>query len=176
MDIAGASALVTGGASGLGLATARRLAAAGAAVTIIDLPTSAVLAIEGHHFAPVRRVRWRNDDLVFESVIRSPNGEDVLYVYHAADQGEYLLLPYNLIRKEIASPLQCHGYSLFADGTMAVFRAMEEPTRVHPLQIWRTPFNTVEHAAAAPRDGSYLAKVGNADLVRGISDALALRR
>lgn len=41
MDIAGASALVTGGASGLGLATARRLAAAGAAVTIIDLPNSA---------------------------------------------------------------------------------------------------------------------------------------
>jgi NAD(P)-dependent dehydrogenase (short-subunit alcohol dehydrogenase family) len=41
MDITGASALVTGGASGLGLATARRLAAAGAAVTIIDLPTSA---------------------------------------------------------------------------------------------------------------------------------------
>ena len=41
MDISGASALVTGGASGLGLATARRLAAAGAAVTIVDLPSSA---------------------------------------------------------------------------------------------------------------------------------------
>jgi NAD(P)-dependent dehydrogenase (short-subunit alcohol dehydrogenase family) len=41
MDITGASALVTGGASGLGLATARRLSAAGAAVTIVDLPTSA---------------------------------------------------------------------------------------------------------------------------------------
>ncbi|GAA3199294.1 SDR family NAD(P)-dependent oxidoreductase [Microbacterium terregens] len=41
MDITGASALVTGGASGLGLATARRLTAAGATVTIIDLPTSA---------------------------------------------------------------------------------------------------------------------------------------
>lgn len=41
MDITGASALVTGGASGLGLATARRLAAAGARVTIIDLPSSA---------------------------------------------------------------------------------------------------------------------------------------
>ena len=38
MDLTGASALVTGGASGLGLATARRLAAAGAAVTIVDLP------------------------------------------------------------------------------------------------------------------------------------------
>ncbi|WP_375385308.1 SDR family NAD(P)-dependent oxidoreductase [uncultured Microbacterium sp.] len=41
MDLTGASALVTGGASGLGLATARRLAAAGAAVTIVDLPSSA---------------------------------------------------------------------------------------------------------------------------------------
>ena len=41
MDLTGASALVTGGASGLGLAIARRLAAAGAAVTIVDLPSSA---------------------------------------------------------------------------------------------------------------------------------------
>ncbi|WP_336631902.1 MULTISPECIES: SDR family NAD(P)-dependent oxidoreductase [unclassified Microbacterium] len=40
MDIAGASALVTGGASGLGLATARRLADAGAHVVIVDLPSS----------------------------------------------------------------------------------------------------------------------------------------
>lgn len=55
MDIAGASALVTGGASGLGLATARRLAAAGAHVTIVDLPASAgadVAAELGGTFAP----------------------------------------------------------------------------------------------------------------------------
>ena len=41
MEVVGAGALVTGGASGLGLATARRLAAAGARVTIVDLPASA---------------------------------------------------------------------------------------------------------------------------------------
>ncbi|HZC69441.1 MAG TPA: SDR family NAD(P)-dependent oxidoreductase [Jatrophihabitans sp.] len=40
MKIEGSAALVTGGASGLGLATATRLAAAGAHVTILDLPTS----------------------------------------------------------------------------------------------------------------------------------------
>ncbi len=45
MDITGAAALVTGGASGLGLATARRLAGAGAHVTIVDLPSSSGAAI-----------------------------------------------------------------------------------------------------------------------------------
>jgi NAD(P)-dependent dehydrogenase (short-subunit alcohol dehydrogenase family) len=55
MDIAGSSALVTGGASGLGLATARRLAAAGAHVVIVDLPASAgagIAAELGGAFAP----------------------------------------------------------------------------------------------------------------------------
>jgi NAD(P)-dependent dehydrogenase (short-subunit alcohol dehydrogenase family) len=41
VDIAGISALVTGGASGLGLATARRLVKAGAHVVLLDLATSA---------------------------------------------------------------------------------------------------------------------------------------
>jgi NAD(P)-dependent dehydrogenase (short-subunit alcohol dehydrogenase family) len=40
MNFSGGSILVTGGASGLGLATARRLASPGARVVIVDLPTS----------------------------------------------------------------------------------------------------------------------------------------
>ena len=40
MDIDGSVALVTGGASGLGFATARRLVAAGARVVVVDLPSS----------------------------------------------------------------------------------------------------------------------------------------
>ncbi len=55
MDIDGSAALVTGGASGLGLATARRLAASGAHVTLVDLPTSpgaSVAADLGARFVP----------------------------------------------------------------------------------------------------------------------------
>ena len=40
MDIDGSVALVTGGASGLGFATAQRLVAAGARVVVVDLPSS----------------------------------------------------------------------------------------------------------------------------------------
>ncbi len=40
MNIDGTTALVTGGASGLGAATARRFAEAGAAVVVLDLPAS----------------------------------------------------------------------------------------------------------------------------------------
>ncbi|MBX7192026.1 MAG: DNA repair ATPase [Sandaracinaceae bacterium] len=110
-------------------------------------------------------------------VIKSPNGEDVLFVYHRRDQGLYQLLSYNLIRKEVATPIVCHGMSLFADGTLVVFRSSsEEPSRIHPVQIWRTPYTSAEHAAEAGTDGSFLSKIGNAELVRGISDSYSIAK
>lgn len=116
-------------------------------------------------------------DLEFERVIRSPNGEDVLYVFHARRSGRTLLLPYNVIRKEVANPLPCHGYSLFEDGTLVAFRATsEEPTRVHPMQVWQTPYVSDSFAAAQPVGTGPLERVGNADLVRGISDCLSVTR
>lgn len=56
MDLTGASALVTGGASGLGLATARALVERGVQVVILDLPSSAGLQVAdtlgaGAHFS-----------------------------------------------------------------------------------------------------------------------------
>ncbi|MEN7504846.1 DNA repair ATPase [Saccharothrix sp. CCNWLY140-2] len=117
------------------------------------------------------------DELEFERVIRSTNGEDVLYVFHARREGRSLLLPYNVIRKEVATPLPCHGYSLFDDGTLVVFRALtEEPTRVHPMQVWQTPYLSDTYAAAQPTGTGPLERVGNADLVRGISDCLSVSR
>ncbi|AQZ67943.1 unnamed protein product [[Actinomadura] parvosata subsp. kistnae] len=116
-------------------------------------------------------------DLEFERVVRSPNGEDVLYVFHARGDGRSLLLPYNVIRKEVATPIVCHGYSLFDDGTMVVFRATsDEPTRVHPMQVWQTPYVSDTYAAAQPTGTGPLERIGNAELVRGISDCLSVAR
>ncbi len=47
MDVKGLAAVVTGGASGLGAACARALAAAGAKVTVLDMKEEAVQAIAG---------------------------------------------------------------------------------------------------------------------------------
>jgi hypothetical protein len=116
-------------------------------------------------------------DLVFERSIRAPNGEDVLYIFHHLDEGSYVLLPYNLIRKEVQNPIHAHGWSLFEDGTLVVFRSTtHEPSRVHPMQIWQTPFVSDTFAASAPQDDSPLGRIGNAELVRGISDSLSVAR
>ena len=116
-------------------------------------------------------------DLEFERVVRSVNGEDVLYVFHARAAGRYLLLPYNVIRKEVATPITCHGYSLFDDGTLIAFRHVtDEPSRVHPMQVWQTPYVSDTYAAAQPVGTGPLDRVGNADLVRGIADALSVAR
>ncbi|MFE3763528.1 DNA repair ATPase [Streptomyces sp. NPDC059104] len=115
------------------------------------------------------------EGLEFERAVRSPNGEDVLHVFHARAEGRSLLLPYNLIRKEVATPIPCHGYALFDDGTLLVLRTdPEEPARVHPVQRWSTPYARDTHAAGRPVADGALARVGNADLVRGISDLLSI--
>ncbi|MEU7584290.1 DNA repair ATPase [Streptomyces sp. NPDC041068] len=130
------------------------------------------------------------DGLEFEGAVRSPNGEDVLFVFHARVAGRSLLLPYNMIRKEIATPLSCQGYALFDDGLLVVLRAgSDEPTRVHPLQLWDSPYVSDTYAASRPAGdgpspsshlrssrGDPIARIGNADLVRGISDCLSVAR
>ncbi|MGJ7419322.1 DNA repair ATPase [Streptomyces cinereoruber] len=113
--------------------------------------------------------------LAFDRAVRSPNGEDLLFAFHAEAEGRGLLLPYNLIRKEIAAPLACRGYALLDDGTMVVLRGVSgEPGRVHPVQVWTTPYVSDVHVAPVSDDP--LARIGNADLVRGVSDCLSIAR
>ncbi|MEU3206806.1 DNA repair ATPase [Streptomyces cyaneofuscatus] len=118
---------------------------------------------------------------VFEGAVRSPNGEDVLYVFRSRDGVRSLLLPYNLIRQEVATPLTGRGHALLDDGTLVLLRdnpdgpdGLDVAARVHPLQRWQTPYVSDTYAASRPAGTGPLARTGNADLVRGISDCLAL--
>ena len=112
----------------------------------------------------------------FKAERRSPNGEDVLYAFHQRSEGRTILLSYNLIRREVAPPINCHGYSIFENGTLVVFREDGEPTRVHPMQIWATPFVSDDFHARQPLGDGFLERIGNAEAVRGVSESLNIKR
>jgi len=112
----------------------------------------------------------------FRRQIRSPNGEDVLYEFYEPNEGIAGLFPYNLIEKTLRTPIIGHGYALADDGTLVIFQAEAEPTRVHPMQIWATPYVSAEFASQFQAGQSFLGRIGNAELVRAISDLYSLSR
>ncbi|GHF78359.1 DNA repair ATPase [Streptomyces filamentosus] len=144
----------------------------------LRLPEDAGLVFPGGYCLATGTVKTFDADtsgLAFDQVIRSPNGEDLLYVFQDQAEGRALLLPYNLIRKEIAAPLSGHGHALLDDGTMLLLRdGGGEPGRIHQVQVWRTPYLSDVHAP--PTGDGPLGRIGNADLVRGISDCLSIAR
>lgn len=115
--------------------------------------------------------------LRFKRMVRSPNGEDVLYVFYEPGSGRYALFTYNLIDKTLATPIVCHGYARYPDGRILVFHAeRDEPARVHPMQLWQTPFASEEHAHANPAGSGFFARIGNPELVRGVSELMGIAR
>ncbi|MBN8757574.1 MULTISPECIES: DNA repair ATPase [Variovorax] len=117
------------------------------------------------------------ENLRFKRMLRSPNGEDVAYIFYDPKPGRYALFNYNLIDKKLATPIIANGYARFADGRILVFHDNSgEPSRVHPMQLWQTPFASEEHVSAQPPATGFFGKIGNAELVRGVSDLMGIAR
>lgn len=109
-------------------------------------------------------------NMQFEKRIISPNGEDVLYIFYQAESGTYALMRYNLIEQEVGTPIICSGYSLFEDGELIYFRAEEEQTKHHLIQIWQTPFYSPNRQVKVTEQ-NYIAKIGNKEIVRAMAEA-----
>ncbi len=108
-------------------------------------------------------------DKTFEKRIASPNGEDFIYVFYNQKKGTYVLLMYNIIQQEVATPIVCHGYTIFPNGELSYFKAEEDPTKHHLVQIWQTPFTKGEQVKSE-HSSNYLYKVGNKDIVKAMSE------
>ena len=118
-----------------------------------------------------------NRGMQFEREVKSPNGEDVLYRFYEPVSGRLAIYVYNLIRKDLQTPLLGHGFARFDNGTAMLFSTeSDEPTRNHPMQVWRTPFFSDTHLGAEPAGKTTLGKIGNAELVRAISEFYSLIR
>lgn len=91
MNIENASVVVTGGASGLGLATAKRLGKAGASVVIVDLPTS-----RGEEVAAEIGAQFAAADVTDEVAVNAAldvaesGGKPIRAVVHCAGSGHTL--------------------------------------------------------------------------------------
>jgi len=116
------------------------------------------------------------EDLQLHRVVKSPNGEDFLYIFYEPNEGQYALFGYNLITRTLQNPIYGHGQSLYNNGRAVVFNAETEPSRVHAMQIWQTPFCSEEFASNQPTDNSFFGKIGNPELVRGISDLYSVAK
>ena len=116
------------------------------------------------------------DGLKFRRRINSPNGEDILYVFYEPEQGIVGLFAYNVIEQSLQNPIYGHGHALSDEGTIVIFSAETEPTRIHPMQIWHTPYQSQEFASKAPTNQSFFGRIGNASLVRGIADLYSIGR
>jgi hypothetical protein len=104
-------------------------------------------------------------DMVFDRLLVSPNGEDYLYVFYNRESGVYVLLSYNIIEQRVETPMECNGYCLFRDGRLVYFKAQDEPTKSHVVQIWQTAYAAAVESVADRQD-SMLFKIGNRDIVR----------
>jgi ATPase family associated with various cellular activities (AAA)./ATPase involved in DNA repair. len=145
----------------------------------VQLPEDHGLIFPGGYYLQTGEYKAFDDavsGLRFKRALRSPNGEDVLYVFYEPEQGLVGLFAYNLIQKKLQNPIYGHGYAMAEDGRLVIFTAENEPTRVHPMQIWQTPYQSAEFASKAPASQTFFGRIGNAELVRGISDLYSITR
>jgi len=145
----------------------------------VQLPEDHGLIFPGGYYLQTGEYKAFDDavtGLRFKRSLRSPNGEDVLYVFYEREKGLVGLFAYNLIQKKLQNPIFGHGYAMADDGRLVIFTADNEPTRVHPMQIWQTPYQSAEFASKAPASQTFFGRIGNAELVRGISDLYSISR
>ena len=120
-----------------------------------------------------RQFETAPDAMLFERRVDADNGEDFLYIFYHRERGEYVLLQYNLIAREVQPPLVCNGFCRFDDGRLLLFQAEAEAQKHHMVQTWQTPFFGANHVKPVTNE-SPLQQIGNKPLVRTMAEARAI--
>lgn len=109
----------------------------------------------------------------FQERIASPNGEDHLFVFYHEKSSTYLLLMYNVINQSVATPIFCNGYTIFENGELCYFKAEQNATKHHVVQIWQTPYTKADEIASEYKE-HILYKIGNKDIVKAMAECQEL--
>jgi hypothetical protein len=126
---------------------------------------------DGYYLATgeLKQFECRIRSMLIERVIQAPNGEDVLYVFYNRTSGDYALMPYRLIQQRVDERITCHGFSLFPNGHLLLFRADSEPQKHHMIQLRQTPYHLPGYEPEGRRD-AFLYQVGNREVVRCLAE------
>jgi hypothetical protein len=126
---------------------------------------------DGYYLATgeLKQFDCRVRSMQIERVIQAPNGEDVLYVFYNRSTGDYVLMPYRLIQQRVDERITCHGFSLFPNGHLLLFRADTEPQKHHMIQLRQTPYHMPGYEPEGRRD-AFLYQVGNREVVRCLAE------
>jgi hypothetical protein len=126
---------------------------------------------DGYYLATgeFKQFECRIRSMQIERVIQAPNGEDVLYVFYNRSTGDYALMPYRLIQQRVDERITCHGFSLFPNGHLLLFRADTEPQKHHMIQLRQTPYHMPGYEPEGRRD-AFLYQVGNREVVRCLAE------
>jgi hypothetical protein len=126
---------------------------------------------DGYYLATgeLKQFDGRERGMVLERVVHAPNGEDSLFVFYSRETGQYALMAYRLIAQRVEERIVCHGFSLFPNGQLLLFRATDEPQKHHMIQLRQTPFHQAGYEPEGQRD-AFLYQVGNKEVVRCLAE------
>ena len=101
-----------------------------------QLPEDHGIIFPGGHYLQTGEYKTFDEDLdgfSFKRMLKSPNGEDVMYAFYDPNDGRVALLSYNLIEKSLQVPMIAHGHAIADNGELVLFTSEDEPTRIHPM-------------------------------------------
>ena len=126
---------------------------------------------DGYYLATgeLKQFESKEEGMIIERVVQAPNGEDSLFVFYNRLTGDYALMPYRLIAQKVEERVSCHGFSLFPDGNLLLFRAEQEPQKHHMIQLRQTPFYQRGYEPEGQKE-AFLYQVGNKEVVRCLAE------
>ena len=75
----------------------------------------------------IKVIATEDKPVYFNRRIIGVNGENYMFVFYDEEGHDYLLIPYNIIKQTIETPISCNGFTLFDSGKLAYFNRMKKP-------------------------------------------------
>jgi len=110
--------------------------------------------------------------MYYQTQIQAPYSDIILYCFYQPKTEQFALLAYNLLHQQIDNLIICQDYTLLDDGRLLLLPVNTEPSQVHSLQIWQTPYGD----RPQPPNDSLWATIDPDEWLQVLSELYQLKR